>query len=92
MSDLWVGFSTGYLLTTNIIGFFLMWIDKRRAIKQKWRIKEITLFLVAILGGSLGSIVGMQIFRHKTKHKKFVLGMPFILIVHIVIAILLIIK
>lgn len=60
-----------------------MWMDKRRAQKGKWRIPERTLFLVAILGGSIGSIIGMRHFRHKTKHKSFVIGMPFIFFVQI---------
>lgn len=62
--------------------------DKDRAIKKQWRIKESTLFLIAAIGGSVGSIIGMQMFRHKTKHKVFVIGMPLILILHIVGAVL----
>lgn len=65
-----------------------MAIDKDRAIKKQWRIKESTLFLIAAIGGSVGSIIGMQMFRHKTKHKLFVIGMPLILILHIVGAVL----
>lgn len=75
----------GYLVLINIIGFALMGIDKRRAKKNLWRIPEKTLFLVAIVGGSIGSLCGMEYFRHKTKHKKFKIGMPFILGIHIVI-------
>lgn len=74
-----------YLLLLNIIGFALMGIDKERAKKRKWRIKEKNLFLVAFIGGSLGSILGMQFFRHKTKHMKFIIGMPLILILHVII-------
>ena len=74
-----------YVLIINIIGFFSMLIDKRRAINNKWRIPEKTLFLIAILGGSIGSIFGMRLFRHKTKHWYFVLGMPIILIIQLVI-------
>lgn len=62
-----------------------MGIDKSKARKQKWRIRESTLFIVAALGGSIGSIIGMYTFRHKTKHTSFVVGMPLILIVQIAI-------
>lgn len=74
-----------YAIIINIIGFFSMLIDKRRAIKNKWRIPEKTLFLFAIIGGSIGSNLGMRLFRHKTKHWYFVYGMPAILIIQIVI-------
>ena len=60
-----------------------MGIDKRKAIKRAFRIPEATLFLIAILGGSIGSILGMYTFRHKTRHWYFVYGMPFILILQI---------
>ena len=74
-----------YTIIINIIGFFSMHIDKRRAIKNKWRIPEKTLFLIAIIGGSVGSIAGMRLFRHKTKHWYFAYGMPAILLIQIVI-------
>lgn len=74
-----------YLIIINIAGIMSMYIDKKRAIKKKWRIPEKTLFLFAILGGSVGSIAGMHLFRHKTKHWYFVIGMPFILIIQIVL-------
>lgn len=70
-----------YLIGINIISFLLMFIDKRRAIKHKWRIPEKTLFLAALLGGSPGSLLGMYLCRHKTKHKSFVIGMPVIFLV-----------
>lgn len=79
-----------YVIIINIIGFFSMFIDKRRAKKNQWRIPEKTLFLLAILGGSIGSNIGMRLFRHKTKHWYFVYGMPAILIIQIVIICLLI--
>lgn len=72
-----------YFVIINIVGFASMGIDKRKAIKRAWRIPEATLFLFAFLGGSIGSILGMQIFRHKTKHWYFVVGMPLILILQI---------
>ena len=74
-----------YTIIINIIGFFSMLIDKRRAIKNKRRIPEKTLFLIAIIGGSVGSIAGMRLFRHKTKHWYFAYGMPAILLIQIVI-------
>ena len=75
-----------YLLLINFIAFLLMGIDKNKARHKKWRIPEKTLFLSAILGGSVGSILGMQLFRHKTKHTSFVVGMPCILILQILFA------
>lgn len=76
-----------YILIINILSFLTMGIDKQRAIRNKWRIRERELFLLAIVGGSFGSIVGMQFFHHKTKHKKFVIGMPMILIIHLLIVV-----
>ena len=72
-----------YPLIINLIGFALMGVDKRKAIRHTYRIPEKTLFLAALLGGSIGSILGMQLFRHKTKHWYFVIGMPAILILQI---------
>lgn len=74
-----------YVIIINIVGLFSMLIDKRRAINNKWRIPEKTLFIIAILGGSIGSNIGMRLFRHKTKHWYFVFGMPAILIIQLVI-------
>lgn len=75
-----------YLIIINIIAFAMMGIDKYKAKHNKWRIPEKNLFISAILLGSIGAILGMQYFRHKTKHKSFVIGMPAILIFQIVIA------
>ena len=75
-----------YWMIINIVAFFLMGIDKKKARTGAWRIPEKTLFLSAILGGSIGSICGMQLFRHKTKHKSFVIGMPAILAVQLSLA------
>ncbi len=75
-----------YLLLINLAGLILMKVDKQKAIHHKWRIPEATLFGVAILGGSIGSILGMQLFRHKTKHNSFKFGMPAILILQLLIA------
>lgn len=79
---------TIYLTIINLIGFSSMGIDKYKAIHHKWRIPENTLFIIAIIGGSIGSILGMQLFRHKTKHPRFVIGMPVILILQVLITIL----
>ena len=72
-----------YLVIINLIAFLLMAMDKSRARKHQWRIPEKTLFLSAIIGGSIGAIAGMYTFHHKTKHWYFVIGMPAILIVQI---------
>lgn len=77
----------GYLILINILGFFVMGEDKRRAKKHLYRIPEKTLFSVAIIGGSIGSILGMYHFRHKTKHSSFVVGMPIIVILQIILVI-----
>ena len=74
-----------YLLIINLIGFASMGMDKRKAVRHTYRIPEKTLFLAALLGGSIGSILGMQLFRHKTKHWYFVIGMPAILILQILL-------
>ena len=71
-----------YLLVMTIVGLVIMKVDKVKAQKQAWRVKEATLFLVSAIGGSLGTWAGMYIFRHKTKHWYFVVGMPLIFIIH----------
>lgn len=76
-----------YLLLINAAGLLIMLIDKRKAIKNRWRIPEKTMFTVAVLGGSLGVYAGMQLFRHKTKHAKFYIGVPLILAVQIIISV-----
>ena len=74
---------TVWLIVINLVGFIQMYVDKQKARKDKWRIPEKQLFLVALVGGSVGSILGMYTFRHKTKHKSFVIGMPAILILQV---------
>lgn len=76
-----------YLIVINIIGFYVMWSDKRKAQKGKWRIPENTLFLITALGGGIGTIAGMYTFRHKTKKLKFTIGLPTILILEIILLI-----
>lgn len=77
-----------YLLTINAAGFLLMLADKHKAKKNLFRIPEATLIGVALIGGSAGSLLGMSIFRHKTRHLKFALGIPVILVMQIVLAFL----
>ena len=79
-----------YLFIINAIGFILMLVDKIKARKNLWRIPEKVLFLSAILGGSIGSLLGMYVFRHKTKHFSFILGMPHILAIQIVLDVIII--
>lgn len=73
-----------YFIAINLIGFFIMWLDKRKAKMGKWRIPEKTLFIITGLGGGIGTIAGMYIFRHKTNKIGFVIGFPFITILEIV--------
>lgn len=72
-----------YLLIINLFGFFLMGLDKKKAKRGAWRIPELHLFLVAFFGGAFGTVLGMYVFRHKTRHWYFVVGMPLILVLHI---------
>jgi len=85
-----IGIMIGYLAVMNLIGFAIMGIDKRRAVKRLWRIPESTLFIIALFGGSLGSIIGMYFFHHKTRHWYFVYGMPAILLIQIALVCVLI--
>ena len=77
-----------YLIIINAAGFLLMLADKLKAKLRAWRIPEATLLWIAILGGSIGSLLGMYLFRHKTRHLKFTLGIPLILVLQIVCVIL----
>ena len=74
-----------YLVIVNALGLAAMGLDKQKAIRNQWRIPEKTLFLISAIGGSIGTFVGMYLFRHKTKHWYFVVGMPAILVAHVVI-------
>ncbi|MGN1182115.1 MAG: DUF1294 domain-containing protein [Faecalibacillus sp.] len=75
---------TYYLFVINLIGFLFMAIDKYKARKHHWRISENTLLCISLIGGSLGSLMGMSCFHHKTRHSKFVLGIPIILFFQII--------
>ena len=76
-----------YLTIINAVGFAFMLVDKRRAQQKRWRIPEATLMGIAALGGSVGSLLGMYVFRHKTRHPKFTIGIPAILVLQIAAAI-----
>ena len=73
----------------NIRDFALMGVDKRRARRDAWRVRERTFFLLALLGGTLGAILGMRLFRHKTKHWYFRYGLPVLLAVQVVLGVFL---
>ena len=81
-----------YLIIINLVLFLTMAADKHRAKKDRRRVPEATLFLIALLGGSIGGIAGMYSFRHKTKHMSFVIGFPAILILELALALFIIIK
>lgn len=72
-----------YIIVINVIGFFIMGLDKEKAKKNHWRIKERTMFMTAFLGGAAGVISGMKIFHHKTKKPSFEFGIPILLILNI---------
>ena len=74
-----------YLIVINLISFFAMYVDKRKAKYGRWRIPEQTLFILALIGGSIGAIAGMYTFRHKTKKLRFSIGFPVILILQIIL-------
>lgn len=74
-----------YLIVINIIAFIAMYVDKRKARYGKWRIPEQSLFILALIGGSIGAIAGMYIFKHKTKKMRFAVGFPVILVLQIVL-------
>jgi uncharacterized membrane protein YsdA (DUF1294 family) len=76
---------TGYLIVMNILGFAMMGIDKRRAVKKAWRIQERTLLFIACIGGGIGAFLGMYLFRHKTKKVKFIVSLPLAAAVYFVI-------
>ena len=73
-----------YLIIINIIGFLVMYIDKQKAKKGKWRIPEKTIFIITVLGGGIGTIAGMYTFRHKTQKLHFTIGLPTITILEII--------
>ncbi|MCH5255673.1 MAG: DUF1294 domain-containing protein [Lachnospiraceae bacterium] len=85
-----ISYIVTYLIIINLVGFALMGIDKYKAKKRAWRIPESTLFVVALIGGSLGTTIAMHLFRHKTRHWYFLYGMPAILLIQLAVIIILI--
>ena len=81
-----------YLLIINIIAFLAMFVDKKKAEKDRWRIKESTLLTLALIGGSIGAIAGMYTFHHKTKKPRFFIGIPVIIVLQIMLIIAIVIK
>ena len=79
-----------YIIAINLFTFFMMWLDKRKARKGKWRIPENTLLILVLLGGGIGGIAGMYTFHHKTQKMRFAIGFPVILICQILLLLLLI--
>ncbi len=75
-----------YLIVANVVTFFMYGVDKWKAKRSKWRIREAALLLLAALGGSIGAWLGMKVWRHKTMHKKFKYGIPLIIILQVAIA------
>lgn len=72
-----------YILLINLYGVIVMYYDKSKSIKHQWRVPESRIFLISLILGSLGIFLGMHLFRHKTKHKKFTIGIPLILIIQL---------
>lgn len=81
-----------YLIVINLIGLFIMYLDKKKAMYGRWRIPEKSLIIIALLGGSIGCMIGMKLFRHKTQKIKFVLGYPTILIAKAILIIYFLVK
>lgn len=78
-----------YLVVLNVVTFFVYGLDKWKAKCSKWRISELALLTLALLGGSIGALLGMKVWHHKTKHKKFKYGIPLIIIAQIAVALFL---
>ncbi|MBR5323870.1 MAG: DUF1294 domain-containing protein [Muribaculaceae bacterium] len=78
-----------YIVAVNLFAYILYRIDKHKSKNTKWRISERTLIISALVGGSIGALLAMRVFRHKTKHKKFTIGVPFILVLQIAMLLLL---
>ena len=76
-----------YLIIINIIAFLAMLVDKKKAEKNRWRIKESTLLILALIGGSIGAITGMYVFHHKTQKPRFYIGIPIIIVLQILLII-----
>ncbi|GAA0085168.1 DUF1294 domain-containing protein [Clostridium sp. CTA-7] len=79
-----------YIFLVNLIAFIVIYTDKQKAIRKKWRIKESTIIFLSLMGGSIGTYIGMYTFRHKTKHLKFTLGVPIIILAQVLACIFII--
>lgn len=88
----YIEFFIYYLIAINIITFIVYGIDKLKAIKGWWRIPEATLLLLAVIGGSIGAWLGMCVWHHKTKHLKFMYGVPAILLIQFMLLIYIYVK
>lgn len=82
-----MGIITGYLIIVNIVSCILYGIDKYKAKRGKWRISEATLLAMAVIGGSIGAWTGMNVWHHKTLHKKFTIGVPLVFAIQVALAI-----
>ena len=85
MNQVLLNYLWPYLAIINVATFLTFGIDKLKARQSKWRVREAALLMLAVLGGSLGAWLGMQVWRHKTLHNKFRYGVPAILIIHLII-------
>ena len=74
-----------YILSVNLGGFIAFFIDKKRAVRSKWRIPEVTLLTIALLGGAIGCYLSMKVFRHKTSKPLFYIGIPVIILVQAIV-------
>lgn len=86
LAAVWPLLPAGYLVFINLLAFWLMAADKRRARRGAWRIPERVLFASALLGGSAGAWLGMRLFRHKTRHARFAVGIPLLLAAQVLLA------
>lgn len=87
MRELWIVIAV-YLIIINLTAFIMYGLDKQKAVRHKWRIPERVLIGVAAFGGSVGALLGMRVFHHKTKHMKFVIGVPAIIVIQVIAAVL----
>lgn len=92
MDKIIIGIVLVYLLIVNVVAFVMYYLDKQKAIKGAWRTPESVLIGVAAIGGSIGALLGMKVFRHKTKHLKFTIGVPLILVIQVVVAVVVLIN
>lgn len=76
-----------YILIVNIYGLYVVWSDKRRARKGEWRIPEKQIWITSLIGGSIGVYITMKKIRHKTQHTSFMIGIPFIIILQIIVVV-----